>query len=384
MSHILFYTDSYGIYGVEPCNHTLRDALEDAGYEVSFAQSSENFFQSQLNSKFFEHEGQKLQFQDQVKDLFVAKSPDLILFSDTSPFANLWAKQAAIELGIPYFISVHGSNPKWAETYAEWIPKLPDIYQKAQTVIGSSQLTLDLLNGIFRLPFDRGAVIYNGLSPLAFETANLGSQAEIREELNIPAEAVVCFTVANLSKAGGIEHLLQAASELKQRPNIDDLYFLWMDTGDHQTEIAERLDLLGLSDRVHIIPFRTDVSRLFDCADMYVASTEFEGLSLVVMQAMAKGLPVIASSVGDLPEIIDESSFLLPNPIWGPIGRVLAKTILWMTESKELRIEVGEAGKKRAAQFFEEEAMVNSYLTIIGALLNRLSTKEKMTVSTAS
>ena len=169
----------------------------------------------------------------------------------------------------------------------------------------------------------------------------------------------------------GYQYQIDALLELRKTPHWDKLHFIWVGTGFMVEKFTTMIKMFRMDDRVHIIGARQDVPDLLDSADVFVHPSQFEGMPLAVMEAMAKGLPVIATAVSGTPEAIHDSGFLLPDPIWGPIAPVLGRTISWLAESEQLRKETGESAHKRAEQYFRLDTMVNNYLTLVAALVAR-------------
>lgn len=385
MNHILLYTDRPGIYGAEQCNHILACAFINVGYRTTFVQPiADHHLIDEREALGVQHSwlapddiydlskpANTLVDFEEPRQILSAEMPDLILFSDSCPFANLKAKQVAIELGIPYLVVVHCVNPEWAQDYAKWLPELPEVYTHAQAVISVSQANLDLLNGMFGLPLDRGTVIYNGRPAEYFKTPQFETRRKIRAELGIPADAIVSLTVARLELSKGYQYQMDALVELRKSACWDNLHFVWVGEGFMEEKLKRMVKMLNMDDKVHFLGARSDVPDLMDSADIFVLPSQFEGMPLAVMEAMAKGLPVVATAVSGTPEAVDEAGLLIPDPIWGPIAPVLSRSISWLAESDQLRTETGAAAHKRAEQYFRLDTMVNNYLTLVAALVAR-------------
>ncbi|MEM8859061.1 MAG: glycosyltransferase family 4 protein [Chloroflexota bacterium] len=383
--HIMVYADRPGIYGAEQCNHILACAFAENSFQTSFVQPiAQHHLIEEREALGVTHHwlepddiydlsqpARTLTNWDEPYKILSETRPDLILFSDSCPFANLKAKQVAIELNIPYVIVVHCVNPEWVNDYADWLDELPEVFNAAQTVIAVSQANLDLLNGMFGLPLDRGTVIYNGRPPEYFEPALPGTRQRIRQELKIPADAIMCLTVARLDFSKGYQYQLDALVELKKRQKLDNLHFVWVGHGYAEDRIKRMVKLLGMSSQVHFLGARQDVPDLLDSADMFILPSQFEGMPLVILEAMAKGLPVIATEVSGTPEAIGDAGFLLPDPVWGEIAPILANQIRWLAEKPAVRQQMGATARKRAERYFRLETMTNTYLTILHGLLNR-------------
>ena len=200
-SKILLYTDDLGIGGVRQCNHAIICHLVHLGYQVTHAHYPEN---SPLSQKEQElaigrvdldyHAGtdiiRTMKDLQGAAQIFREIQPNLIVFSDGWPFSNLAAKQAAIEMGIPYIIILGFIEPSCVNfSLQDGVPYAETVtyhYAQAQGVIGVSQENLQLLRQLFKLPERVGQVIYNGRPSLYFQPPDTAIRQSLRQELNIP------------------------------------------------------------------------------------------------------------------------------------------------------------------------------------------------------
>ncbi|MBW3587395.1 MAG: glycosyltransferase family 4 protein, partial [Cyanobacteria bacterium 0813] len=216
------------------------------------------------------------------------------------------------------------------------------------------------------LPKDKGKVIYLGRSPEYFAPRNDSARQRLRQELKIPEDAIVCFTSARLAPVKGHRYQIEAIKQLKQSPVWSKLYFVWAGNGegsyrDVERELREAVRDLGVSDRVKLIGQRWDILDLLDASDIFILTSLGDAApSFAVMEAMAKGLPVVASAAGGIPEGLGDTGKLLPDPNTDPEGtaRELAETVEAWAMNPELRSQIGQACKQRAEKMFKEERML--------------------------
>ncbi|MCM2255756.1 MAG: glycosyltransferase, partial [Vicinamibacteria bacterium] len=201
----------------------------------------------------------------------------------------------------------------------------------------------------------RITVIRNGIDVSRFAERRGGT--EIRSALGFPRLASVVAVFARLNRLKGIEYFLEAAAIL--RAQFEDARFLVV--GDSISE-AYRADLearardLGLGERVVFAGFRSDVPELLREVSVSVLPSLAEGLSNVVLEAMAAGVPVVATSVGGTPEMLDDGvQGLLVPPRDAP---ALARAIGALLSDPTRRQAMGQAGRARAMARFSLEAAV--------------------------
>ena len=153
----------------------------------------------------------------------------------------------------------------------------------------------------------------NGVDTEAFKPRPR-SEDGIRAALRIPASARVVGFLGRLSPEKGPEVFLRAA--LLARTRLPDAHFVFVGDGPLASTLRETIARLKLEDRVHLAGVRRDVATVLNDLDVMVSSSHSEAMPLAVMEAMASGLPVVATRVGGLPDMIDqgESGWLVaPN-----------------------------------------------------------------------
>ena len=376
--HILFYSDDHGLGGVAHYNHSILCGLAQKGDHVNSVQTQKNNplieQQQQLGIhhiwlSYDTHKNFELTLQEteEPEQIFSRVQPDLIIFSDSWPLANFAAKKVANRLGIPYIVVVGFVAPYPAATSPVSFDELERLYQDAKTVIAVSQENLRVLHECFRLPKNKGEVIYYGRPIQYFQPPLAENRDRLRQELQIPSEAVVCFTAARLDQFKGWNYQLQAIAQLKHSPQWENLYFVWAGTGELESPIKTALAQLQVTDHVKAIGRRWDIPELLDMADMFVLPSEYEGMPLAVMEAMAKRLPVIASAVSGIPEELGNTGKLLPDPKTDAQGTVqgLVTTLHQWAENPQLRKEIGLQCYQRACELFREERMIDETVQTI-------------------
>jgi glycosyltransferase involved in cell wall biosynthesis/predicted O-methyltransferase YrrM len=376
--HILLYTDDFGMGGVAQYNHSLALGMRQQGYQVTLVQSRtsnpliEEQQQQGVQHEWLEYDTRR-EFNrtfsnlEDAREIFTRVQPDLIIFSDGWPMANFAAKQVAIQQSIPYIVVVAFAAPYLAEKFAFCLEGVARQYAEAKAVVAVSQHNLQLLHMLFRLPEDKGEVIHYGRPDPYFYPPNRETRDRLRQEVGIPNDAILCLTMARLEGIKGYLHLLEAIAALKETPLWPQLYFVWLGEGDLRSQITERLQHLKVGEQVKLLGHRWDGVDWYDVADLFVFPSEFEGMPLAVMEAMAKGLPVVASAISGIPEELGNTGRLLTDPRQNAQATVqeLVETIhAWATNS-HVRQKISEAAKLRAEMMFREERMVRETIAVI-------------------
>lgn len=386
-ARVLLYAEDHGVGGLAQFNHSLMCKLAADGYQVISVQTKTSnpliAAQQQLGIEHiwleFDTMKEFLRIAYNLTDaqkIYARAQPDLIVFSDGSPMANFAAKQVAIEQNIPYIVTL-GYIGRNYETFdrGDRIPYFDAVsyqYDLAKAVVAVSQENFNLLKKFFRMSLKRGKVIYYGRPNNYFEPPHLSTRQRLRQEQGIPADAVVCFTAARLTPIKGYQYQLQAIAQLKSRPIWSQIYFVWAGPGSAthdnlEPELRATASRLGVESQVKFLGQRWDIADWLDASDIFILSSEAEGMPIAIMEAMAKGLPVIATAVSGIPEELGDTGKLIPDPAIDSEATVkaLVETVEIWAENPELRRLAGQACKARAAELFTEERMLREYVEVI-------------------
>lgn len=173
------------------------------------------------------------------------------------------------------------------------------------------------------------------------------ARAAARAALDLPADAFVVGTIGSLTVKKDHATLLAAVAELDQaRPGV---HVVVIGGGPLEGELHQRVSDLGLRDRARLTGARSDARALLPAFDTFVLSSRHEGLPIALIEAMAAGLPCVATSVGGIPEVLEDGvgGFLVaPGD-----ATALANAIGKLREDDTLRAAEGERAAEVAAGF---------------------------------
>ncbi|MCS7273701.1 MAG: glycosyltransferase [Fimbriimonadales bacterium] len=208
-------------------------------------------------------------------------------------------------------------------------------------------------------------VIPNGISVEEY-TPNLSQRLRFRQEYGIQPDAVVVVHVGRFAGSKNHSLLLQAFARLRCKQPV----YLWLVGGGELLESMQQLAReLGVAERVRFWGVRSDVPALLNAADIFTLPSRYEGNPLSVMEAMAAGLPVVATAVGGVPELVEEgvSGFLTPNEDVEALTAALQRLV----DNAELRRQMGEAALRRARERFDVRHTVRAYEALYEEILQR-------------
>ncbi len=163
----------------------------------------------------------------------------------------------------------------------------------------------------------------------------------------------VVGTVAVFRTQKRLDRWLEAAAAVRQ--SVPDVHFLLVGDGPVRPELERLAGSLGISDRVHFAGLTDDVPPYLAAMDIYLMSSEFEGLPLALLEAMAAGLPVAATAVGGIPEVIDsDAAGMLVEP--GDVAGLAAATVR-LLEDRAVAGSIGATGRELVEEKFGVERM---------------------------
>ncbi len=195
----------------------------------------------------------------------------------------------------------------------------------------------------------------------------------IRKELGLSDQDVIISVVGHLSDVKGHTFLLKASPFLIRKNSRVQLVFAG--DGPEKASLEQEAKTLGIREHVHFLGVRSDVPDILRSSDIFVLPSIYEGLPNVILEAMASGLPVVASRVGGIPEAVadGETGFLFPagDSTW--LEQVLAPLI----RDGALRRKMGEAGRKRVENHFSIDVEVRSFQDLFQTLYFRSNGKKQ-------
>jgi glycosyltransferase involved in cell wall biosynthesis len=210
-------------------------------------------------------------------------------------------------------------------------------------------------------------VIRNGVNLEEFDRSQWLAQDldNLRFGMGITSNAKVVITVARLDSIKGHRYLIQAASQIiKSCPGV---IFLLVGEGEERIGSELLIDSAGVSSYFRMVGQRSDVPKLLAIADVFVLPSLSEGMPNAILEAMAARLPVVASDVGGVRElVVTDNTGLIVSPA-APDELATAIVSLLMDES--LRGEMGQRGYERVKAHFSEHRMCQQYESLIRAQL---------------
>ncbi|GCF15069.1 hypothetical protein Harman_30040 [Haloarcula mannanilytica] len=204
---------------------------------------------------------------------------------------------------------------------------------------------------------DDVAVVYNGRN---IDTYRSATPASLHEELDIPADATVIGTVGRLLERKGHFDLLEAWVTITKE--VPDAHLVFVGDGPARQDLERRIEELDCSDSVHFLGTRDDVPSLLNAMDVFVFPSHFEGLPGAVIEAMAAGLPIVATPVDGNSDLLENYRSGLFVDVRSP--QQLAWATIRLANHPDFAADLGATATDRAAEQFTVAAMVDGFETV--------------------
>ena len=298
--------------------------------------------------EFNRREGNDPRLVAQLVRLFRAKRPDVI---HTHRWATLLEGLIAARLaGVPHV--VHGEHGT-LETRRHNAFVQRTVWNRVDRVLSVSSRLAERMSRDIGFPLDRIQVIRNGVDLERFKPEQ---RREAREAFGFAPNQVVIGSVGRLVPVKDQATLLRALALL--RTGGFSFTGLLAGAGPLHGELQSLAAALNL-DNVTLLGNRNDVERVLGALDIFVLSSQSEGLSNTIQEAMATGLPVVATRVGGADELVepDQTGYLIPSGD----PRALAEKIANLITDPARRQRFAHAGWERARQHFGLDRMIGEY-----------------------
>ena len=272
---------------------------------------------------------------------------------------SLYGRFAAMMAGVPVVIgtevNIYANKRPGHARVEKWL------MQGTDTVIASAASVKDFYIRQVAADPAKVDVIYNAVDWSQLETT-MGRDA-FRDAMGVPRDVVLAGIIARLTEQKAHRVLFEA---LAQHPGLLHLHLLVIGDGELRDELRQRVATLGLTSRVHFAGARRDLGNILAAVDLFTMPSLWEGLPLSLVLAMGAGLPVVATRVAGIPEVVqDNVSGLLVAP--GNSGE-LAEALTRLVTDANLRRSLGD----HARAFVLPRFGVDQYVSSITGLYDRL------------
>ena len=207
--------------------------------------------------------------------------------------------------------------------------------------------------------------VYSGID--LSERQHTQDDQTIRRMIGVTNEAVLVGTIANLFPRKGYEVMLRALPAIVRAVPSVHYVIVGSDDNNYADRLKQLAHELKIADRVHIVGFQDPVQPFLTSLNLYVHPALMEGFGIAVVEAMAMGKAVVATTTGGLPEVVaqGETGLLVPPGD----AESLASTVVSLLQDRVLREQMGLCGRARAHERFSLDASVRHMEQLYGEVL---------------
>lgn len=273
--------------------------------------------------------------------------------------ASLYGRLAAMLARVPIIIGTEVNiyeRKRWHHALAERL-----LMAGTDRVVVSAESVRDFYIRQVQADPARVDVIYNAVDWSQLQTTV--APGALRASVGVPAEAPLAGIIARLTEQKAHRVLFDA---IAATPALASLHLLVIGDGELRENLRSQVDRLDLSPRVHFLGARRDLGDLLAAIDIFVMPSLWEGLPLSMVLAMGAGLPVVATRVAGIPEVVQDgvTGILVPAADGAALGAGLTRLV----SDPALREKLGTA----AAAFVRPRFGVDGYVEAVTGLYDRL------------
>ncbi len=277
--------------------------------------------------------------------------PDALL---VSTFKKLWlAGMAARRAGVPVVVSRIGLStdlPRRHWTYRLALRRWTDA-----VLLNADGIRTDFRADLPSADPRTVVTVYDGIE--------LGAPPPPRDEaraaLGLPLDRPVVGSVTRLAEQKRLDRMLAAVASL------DGVHLALAGTGELEADLRARAEALGMADRVHFLGFRRDVATVLAALDLFLLTSDKEGMANAMLEALAAGVPVVSTPVSGAAEAL-EGGDPPPGLVVPADARALADATRALLSDDARREAMARAARERARTRFSFEAMLDAWEHVLG------------------
>ena len=281
--------------------------------------------------------------------------------------ANLIAKPLAYLCGVPVLFNHDQCNDvfRYRNKGRLWLDRLTNRF--TDQIIAVSQSTRNFLLDWEKIPPHKVALIYNAVDLERFFPGSEEQRLEYRRQFGLPETAKVVLGAGRLQAQKNFPGFLEAAVSLSRL--LPEVRFVIAGDGPDRTSLENLAQGLGLADRVKFLGFVTKMRELYLASDVLFFPSFFEGTPMTVLEAMASGLPIVASEIDGTAEILTDGVDALLAP--AEQNQIFVQRLATILQDQPLARRLAEQALGKVREHYGAPAMVreveNLYLKHLAA-----------------
>lgn len=238
------------------------------------------------------------------------------------------------------------------------------MYSKVTRLFSISRATHARNLKAFPLPAERITMLYNGIDLRPYQPpSSLEQREQVRRALNVPVHGLLLGIPGRINRGKGQIQWVQALAVLVKLALSVQWHAVIVGEasgedaleGGYKAQLVERINALGLSSRVTLVGFQSEMAQCLQAIDIAAIASHNEAFGLSVIEAMAAGCAVVGANSGAIPELISADVGLLVNP---DDSQAFANALAALMQDDERRLRLGQRARDYALQNFGMDAYV--------------------------
>ncbi|HFD32719.1 MAG TPA: glycosyltransferase [Gammaproteobacteria bacterium] len=359
MLKILHAIDTSGTGGAETVFYDLTIGIDPARFLSIPVLPGPGWLHDKLTAKGFHPQIVPSRGSFNLKYLFtlvnLIKTHKIDIIHSHLFGSNVYCSLAGIITKTPVIATFHGfvdsdRNDRLLKL------KFTIINKGAMDIVFVSKHLMTFFTDKFGANTNKSHIIYNGVDTDIFQP---GKSETLKQELGLAADDIIVGSIGNIRPAKGYDILLKAAAIVKKQQNNIKFVIAGEGSGYLHDKLVDLYKKLDLEDTVFFLGFRNDTAKLLHSFDYFLLSSSSEGFSISTVEAMACGVPIIATKSGGPEEIIEHKVTGLLVPPGEP--DLIANAIIDLHKNSALRSTLTKNAVEMIRQKFSLDLMISQY-----------------------
>jgi len=301
-----------------------------------------------------------------ILSAFIRIQPDIVHCHTPRPW------RYGLPSGWLAFVPVRIAHLHNTNLWGHQISRLFDsfIFQFAHAILGCSKAVLCYCKENIRCSEQKLFLVYNGVDINSFYKFHI-TKEEAKKSLGFSQDEIIITTVASLVPQKGHEYLIRAIP--KVTASYSKVHFLFVGSGVLRGFLESLANRLRVNERVIFLGERLDVPIILAASDIFVLPSLWEGFGIALVEAGLMGLPVVASRVDGIVEVVEDgrSGFLVPpkDP------EALAEAIITLIRDPALREQMGKIGRQICLERFDISKTAHKIMKLYERFLSEIKSK---------
>lgn len=356
---VLHLIDTTGPGGAETVFIQLADLMRTRGYRSVVVIRGEGWVCDQLRERGIEPVILDAKGSFNIRFLFslvsLIKKERVNLIHSHLLGSNVYASMAGLLAHVPVVATYHGMVDVNPDERFRWIKHTAMRLGIKRYVVVSKKLLENIEDQDLLDPL-RTSVVYNGIDT---EKYGLTDSSAIKEELGLPDDAILVGSLGNIRPAKAYDLLIKSAVSVISEFPQTHFIIAGHKKPSLMAELQRLIDQLGIGEHIHFLGFRQNSAEMLSQMDVFMLSSRSEGFSISTIEAMATGLPVLATRCGGPEEILehDVTGWLVK----AGDDRALSDGLKIMLTNKTTCERMASASKSSVKDHFGLQTMLGEY-----------------------